>query len=639
LALQVKGEIAMPVTPTYPGVYIEEIPSGVRTITGVATSITAFIGRAQRGPTDEPITINGFGDFERIFGGMWAESKLGYAVRDFYLNGGARAIIVRLFNAQPTNGGGGNGGGGNGGGGNGGGGNGGGGNGGGGNGDAAPAVKPAYTPVKIDDLAMMAAYPGRWGEKLRATLDINVSQSMATALGLARTKLFNLTVRDTAPGGRVEQFRNVTLDKDSVRRLDKVLDEESRLVRWVWPTTELTMAKLAAAYTAEENLLKAEKTLADKLKTNPDADVTTEKAAVKSAQDALATALADLDDPVGKAEKALAAALKANPKADVSTLKTALDNALKAIATSDGLELTEENFIGAGKEGAKEGLYSLEKADLFNILCIPPYLAATDGVDDNVVTAAAAYCEIRRAMFLVDPPSNWIDKDTAKNQIDNLPTNSKNSAIFFPRLRQPDPLRDNQKGNFAPSGAVAGIFARTDTQRGVWKAPAGLEATLVGVPELSVPLTDPENGELNPLGINCLRVLPPAGRVVWGARTRVGDDRLASEWKYIPVRRTALFIEESLYRGLQWVVFEPNDEPLWAQIRLNVGAFMNNLFRQGAFQGQTPREAYFVKCDRETTPQDQINLGIVNVLVGFAPLKPAEFVIVKIQQMAGQIAT
>jgi phage tail sheath protein FI len=103
------------------------------------------------------------------------------------------------------------------------------------------------------------------------------------------------------------------------------------------------------------------------------------------------------------------------------------------------------------------------------------------------------------------------------------------------------------------------------------------------------------------------------------------------------VRRTALFIEESLYRGTQWVVFEPNDEPLWAQIRLNVGAFMQNLFRQGAFQGKTPREAYFVKCDKETTTQNDINLGIVNILVGFAPLKPAEFVIIKIQQIAGQI--
>jgi phage tail sheath protein FI len=159
------------------------------------------------------------------------------------------------------------------------------------------------------------------------------------------------------------------------------------------------------------------------------------------------------------------------------------------------------------------------------------------------------------------------------------------------------------------------------------------------VPALNVPLTDAETGQLNPLGVNCLRAMPAAGRVVWGARTLEGNDRLASEWKYISVRRTALYIEETLYRGTQWVVFEPNDEPLWAQIRLNIGAFMQGLFRQGAFQGKTPREAYLVKCDRETTTQDDINRGVVNILVGFAPLKPAEFVIIKIQQLAGQIET
>jgi phage tail sheath protein FI len=241
-------------------------------------------------------------------------------------------------------------------------------------------------------------------------------------------------------------------------------------------------------------------------------------------------------------------------------------------------------------------------------------------------------------MLLVDPPSAWISKDIAKNRFGNIETRSKNAALFFPRFKQPNLLKDNLLEEFVPCGAIAGIFARTDTQRGVWKAPAGLDATLVGVPQLSVPLTDAENGELNPLGINCLRVFPAAGRVVWGSRTLQGDDRLTSEWKYIPVRRTALYIEESLYRGTKWVVFEPNDEPLWAQIRLNVGAFMQNLFRQGAFQGQSPSDAYFVKCDKETTTQNDINLGIVNIVVGFAPLKPAEFVIIKLQQIAGQIA-
>jgi len=245
-------------------------------------------------------------------------------------------------------------------------------------------------------------------------------------------------------------------------------------------------------------------------------------------------------------------------------------------------------------------------------------------------------------MLVLDPPSGWTSKATAVKQVsdpntDFVGTTSKNSALFFPRVNEANPLHDNQLETFAPCGAVAGVFARTDGQRGVWKAPAGQDAVLVGVPELSVSLTDAENGELNPLGVNCLRAFPIVGRVVWGARTRQGADQLASEWKYTPVRRTALFLEESLYRGTKWVVFEPNDDALWAQIRLNVGAFMQDLFRQGAFQGKTAREAYLVKCDSETTTQNDINNGIVNILVGFAPLKPAEFVIIQIQQLAGQI--
>jgi phage tail sheath protein FI len=212
-----------------------------------------------------------------------------------------------------------------------------------------------------------------------------------------------------------------------------------------------------------------------------------------------------------------------------------------------------------------------------------------------------------------------------------------NSAVYFPWVRAADPLQQNALRAFPPSGFVAGIYARTDASRGVWKAPAGSEASLSGAAGLVIAMSDGENGTLNPRAINCLRTLPVFGHVVWGARTLHGDNDRGSEWKYVPVRRLTLFIEESLYRGTQWVVFEPNDEPLWAQIRLNVGAFMQNLFRQGAFQGRSPREAYFVKCDRETTTQNDINLGIVNIHVGFAPLKPAEFVVIRIQQIAGQV--
>jgi phage tail sheath protein FI len=257
------------------------------------------------------------------------------------------------------------------------------------------------------------------------------------------------------------------------------------------------------------------------------------------------------------------------------------------------------------------------------------------------------YCSARRAMLIVDAPLAWGTKpeSAAADVLSGISAlnlsgiAARNAALYFPRVIEADPLRDGQSDLFVPCGIIAGVMARTDSQRGVWKAPAGLDAALNGIQGLQVNLTDDENGLVNPIGINCLRSFPVTGRVVWGARTLRGADQLADEYKYVPVRRTALFIEESLYRGTQWVVFEPNDEPLWAQIRLNVGAFMQNLFRQGAFQGKTSREAYFVKCDKETTTQNDINLGIVNILVGFAPLKPAEFVIIKVQQIAGQIET
>ena len=243
-------------------------------------------------------------------------------------------------------------------------------------------------------------------------------------------------------------------------------------------------------------------------------------------------------------------------------------------------------------------------------------------------------------MLIVDPDPNWSTPDaivSASQASTGLFTlRDKNSILYYPRVKMADPLQENRLAEFAPCGVVAGVFARTDTSRGVWKAPAGLDAGLLGVRELAYKMTDGENGKINPIGVNALRTFPAIGSVVWGARTLDGADVRASEWKYIPVRRLALFIEESLYRGTQWVVFEPNDEPLWGQIRLNVGTFMQDLFRQGAFQGRTPREAYFVKCDKETTTQSDINKGIVNILVGFAPLRPAEFVVIKIQQMAGQ---
>jgi hypothetical protein len=313
-----------------------------------------------------------------------------------------------------------------------------------------------------------------------------------------------------------------------------------------------------------------------------------------------------------------------------------------AAGGQNGNPITEVEL--KGDQGAKTGIFSLEKTDLFNILCIPPVDRNGD-VDPDTYSSALKYCKDRRAMLLIDSPSGWKSVDQAERGMTQLGQSmggellTRNAAIFFPRLKMADQLKGNRISEFVSCGALAGICARTDVARGVWKAPAGIEAGIAGVREFSVKMTDPENGRLNPLGLNCLRNFRAYGNVVWGARTLAGSDALGSDWKYLPVRRFALFMEESLYRGTQWAVFEPNDEPLWGQIRLNIGAFMHDLFRKGAFQGRTSTEAYFVKCDNETTTQSDINRGIVNIEVGFAPLKPAEFVIIKFQQMTGKIET
>jgi phage tail sheath protein FI len=248
---------------------------------------------------------------------------------------------------------------------------------------------------------------------------------------------------------------------------------------------------------------------------------------------------------------------------------------------------------------------------LFNLLVVPGEPAA------DVTAAAVTLAEERGAICILDPPAAWSTVDQAVAGA-SAPTflRSANAAMYFPRIAGPGPLR-------GPAGAVAGVVARSDVLRGVWAAPAGVEAALRWVDELSVPVGDAENGRLNPLGLNCLRNFAGAGPVVWGART---TDDTGSDWKYVNVRRMALFLEQSLSRGLEWAVFEPNDEPLWGRIRAEAGAFLDDLFHRCAFAGATPREAYFLKCDRDTMTQDDIDKGKVNVVVGFAPARPAEFV-------------
>jgi phage tail sheath protein FI len=757
----------MPTTPTYPGVYIEELPSGVRTIAGVSTSITAFVGYAPSGPLDVAVRVLSQGDYDRIFGGLHRDSAMSYAVQQFFANGGTNALIVRTANGA---------------------------------GPASLVLENDAGPV----LTVTAADAGAWGNGVSLDVDYATANPDST---------FNLTVsRFEDQGGRLvvtasEEHRNLSMSASSAnyvqnavggstlinatrsaglafgagvsrsadlssfafaeddRRIDGMLDGGTPFgltIAGALPgdldeyvtalTAAIAAAGLSARMTAERvdplgvaaaggdhvqltsaltgeasavqvtsagrstglGLINGGREIDGSAATRPAQTGTTsadlgdvmgtsltlptniririDDRSVPSVSPAptivAETALAELSTSVAGPDLAVAlqAAIRgvgheatdgatvqlngtrlrivpsaATPNATITFVSGGAAGGLRTTDAAGGSTNVQAYSLGVGPEvgnqsgatlgsdgtppggtaligspEAKTGMNALLDVDLFNILCIPRTAELPEAEAGAVISAGLALAEAERAFYIVDVDRSR-DLTTVETWADGL-DKSKNGAVYFPRVNAADPLDNFRVRDMAASGALAGIYARTDAERGVWKAPAGTAANVRGVRGLQYTLTDGENGLLNPAGINVLRTFPDFGTVSWGARTLQGADAQASEWKYVPIRRLALFIEESLFRGTQWVVFEENDEPLWAQIRLNLGAFMQRLFTQGAFQGSTPQAAYFVKCDAETTTATDRNLGIVNIVVGFAPLKPAEFVILKIQQIADQDA-
>ena len=505
----------MPMPLSYPGVYVEEVASGVRTIAGVATSIGLFIGWTKRGPTDAATRIFSFADYERTYGGLDLDSALGYAVKQFFDNGGSDAYVIRIVRVKT---------------------------------ETITTELPVAATGTKDGTTFTATSVGEWA-KAYAVKITHRTDPDDTAEIIARFKL-EVTLGEDEGAPVIESFENLSADPADPNFVETAVNRRSKII---------TVDAAAAA-----------------------------------------------------------------PGDDTVKLESGDDG--KRLEPNDG-EFESRVLAQFAETGIAANL------DLFNLVCVPG--ETTAATIQDLQTACAA----QRAFLVVDAPAATDDAAMAEGVTDYVGPKASYSALYFPWVKAPDPLQRGAIRAFPPCGYVAGIMARTDAQRGVWKAPAGTEAGVSGAVGFDQPLNDARNGRLNLLGVNCLRTMPVYGNLVWGARTLEGDNNRGSEWKYVPVRRMALFLEESLFRGTQWVVFEPNDEPLWSQIRLNIGAFMQTLFRQGAFQGTTPREAYFVKCDRTTTTQDHINRGIVNIHVGFAPLKPAEFVVLHIQQMAGEIAT
>jgi hypothetical protein len=668
-------------TYTYPGVYIQELPSPVHPITGVATSIAAFVGYTARGIDNRAQAIYSFSDFERLYGGLASNSEVSYAVQQFFQNGGSQAYVVRTPMHYPAS--------------------------------PIPVIDAAVEIAKsgANGITFTALSSGQWANG-QLLVDIDV-QGLDLSTTTGDPLAFNLTITDLLDG-TTEYFPEVTLNSALQNYFVAVVndpDNGSQLVNVTanLPTTPtalevtgvlgtpLTISAVNTALGGGTAVANADCSLTLTLPNGPVTPPTikvigngitiaqTVSGLASQLQQALnnwlmvnvpGASVTCVAAPSGTGTGIRVNALLPNqPDAMISFGSPATGNdaskvlglnptefsnvAHYALGTTtvnaglglvstpatkpSGLPLNDELI---GDPSAFSGIYALTKVDLFNLLSIPEAARALPGnpnsPDPNInateiYSAAIALCDQRRAMLLIDPPPNVNTVAAAVDwKTNTLGVVDANGAAFFPRLRLADALNNGQLRTFAPSGVVAGVYANTDATRGVWKAPAGIGATLNGVQNMTYQLSDQENGALNPLGLNCFRTFPLYGPVLWGARTLVGADAMTNQWKYVPVRRVALFLEESLYRGTKWVVFEPNDEPLWAAIRLNVGSFMDSLFKKGFFQGITADQAYFVKCDDETTTQADIDLGIVNILVGFAPLKPAEFVVIQIEQLTGQ---
>jgi len=273
-----------------------------------------------------------------------------------------------------------------------------------------------------------------------------------------------------------------------------------------------------------------------------------------------------------------------------------------------------------------------------SIIIVPGEHWAKDGSGNPIISVTLAHCEkMQDRMVIIDfPPDFELDQVTSVTGL-ALPS-SAYSVLYYPWVKVANPFYNAETNTnadttvtIAPSSFAAGIWSRIDNKRGVWKAPAGMDAGLIGTAGLEYIIEEGEQDQLNILGVNCIRNMPGTGRVIWGARTLANETD--PEWRYVPVQRTAIMIKQSIYEGTQWAVFEPNDSQLWSTLRGNIGSFMNSLFRAGAFQGAKASDAYFVKCGLGTTmTQADIDAGQVIIIVGFAALRPAEFTIIRIKQ-------
>ncbi len=648
----------------HPGVYIEEVPSSVKTIEGASTSTAGFIGSALKGDLDKANLVTNFSEFEEKYGSFYVNedgsilSFLAHSVYQFFNNGGTRCYIVRVAKGATV----------------------------------ADIMLTDRKATPVDTLKISALSAGTWGNML----DIDITDGTADP-----DNEFNLVVKpmkktngsEEVIEAKKETHRNLSMSPSATNFVEKVIAMNSKLIS-VKCQTNTSNVKGTSTSDVSPGTALASDVKSLQININNDGFREIELAGTETDGDAIALAIqtavraltklkissdqdaydlfeceyddtTDAANPVYILRSGTAGIDSTTGVASSVVVRDALSNnaaaLLKLGLTNGGTEVDGSAVLRPANGtalnlGDDESLVCTEGSDgetpenndyiggfdLFDTIRDVSILAVPGKGNKDIVDAGSTYCEKRSTLtgvddcFFVGEMDFYDDTvEDAQSFITSLTQKSPYTAVYFPWLTMVDPTGIKVEPiNVPPSGFIIGMYAKIDGTRGVWKAPAGTEANIGGASGLLKNVTDTEQDSLNDKGANCIRSFPASGLVIWGARTLSTSSK--PEWRYVPVRRTAIFLEVSLYNGIQWAVFEPNDEGLWASLRLNIGSFMMRLFRQGAFQGSSPSDAFFVKCDSKTTTQDDIDAGIVNILVGFAPLKPAEFVVLKLSQKAGQ---
>lgn len=568
-----------------PGVYVEEYDSGAVPMQGVSTSTAGFIGLAQRGPVvGKPQLVTSFADYKRAFGGYLSEAKFGearflpYAVEQFFINGGSRAYIMRVAA------------------------------------EGAAAAKATAGVLQIE-----AANPGEWGNKIRVTVEASSkAKTQVIAVNGADLKLKNAEGFNQGDvvelfDGKAKAYATIVSSLDNIVTLDapctlNVADEKIGTPKYI-KTCELTLTvKLDDVVETYANVSLC-----------PEAGNFVSARARKS--DLVTIAVTEAKAPAapkeGKDEKAPAPA-----KAGVTPIELVGGAAVIALAGgSDGKVANVNPNVYMGEDngpGKRSGLAAfLENVDV-SIMAIPGVTAP------EVQAALIAHCENCKSCFaILDVP---IDRKKTNDVVEFRDMyDTTYAAMYHPWLEMFDPLA-KRSAYFPPSGAMAGIYARTDNERGVHKAPAN--EIVRGCTGLSCNYNEGEQDILNPKGVNLIRAFTGRGIRVWGARTMSSNGL----WKYVNVRRLYIYIEESIKANTNWVVFEPNSEVLWGRVTRTIEMFLATCWRSGALAGSTPSEAYFVECGPTTMTQDDIDNGRLICNIGIAAVKPAEFVIFRITQ-------